>query len=102
MTFAKGQSGNPQGAPKRKYKRVDDELKRLGKDPLDELMKLMPDLSDTMKAKVWLEILSYCHAKPKYIELTEDDLEREKLKAMSTPELIELARKKIPELDKAS
>lgn len=87
-----GQTGNPNGRPRKLLKRIDEMLFADGLHPYTELMKLMPDLKSKEQAEVWLELLTYCQAKPKTVEE-----ELDPLKALSTEALIKLVQDKIPE-----
>ncbi len=87
-----GQTGNPTGRPRKLLKRIDEMFFADGIHPYTELMKLMPDLKAKEQAEVWLELLTYCQAKPKVVEE-----ELDPLKALSTEALINLVREKIPE-----
>lgn len=91
--FKPGQSGNPGGRTKRAFKRVDEILKELGKEPIGELMKLIPELRPREQAQVWLEILPYVHAKLKPLEHEEDN----ELENLSTAELLQLVKDNLPE-----
>ncbi len=87
-----GQSGNPGGKPKLLFPRPAEILNKMGKEPIAELMKLLPMLKEQDQAKVWLEILPYIHAKAKPLDEGEED----ELAKMSTAELLSLV-KSMPE-----
>ncbi len=87
-----GESGNPSGRPKRIFPRPDQILKEMGLEPIAELMKLLPNLKEPDRAKVWLEILPYIHAKVKPLDEGDED----ELAKMSTAELLSLV-KSMPE-----
>lgn len=94
MTFKRGISGNPAGRPRKLMKRPDEILAEQSLSPIHEILKLLPDLRPNEKLKVWLELLSYCHAKPREIPVGADGLE-----AMSTTEILTLIKEKTKELD---
>lgn len=59
-------SGRKKGVPnKTRLIRVADLLAEKAINPVEEIMALMPDMRPEAQAKVWLELLSYCQAKPK-------------------------------------
>lgn len=76
MAYHKGRgkspgSGRKRGTPnKNKLLRVADVLSEAGKSPVEELLLLIPKLQPHYQAKVWLELLSYCQAKPKEVEVS--------------------------------
>lgn len=89
-----GQSGNPSGRPKRILPRVDEVLKQEGKEPIKELLALMPSLKPREQMQLWLELLPYIHSKPKPLEEPEEnDLDK-----LSTEELVRLVKEKLPEV----
>lgn len=92
-----GTSGNPGGRPKRILPRVDEVLKREGKEPIKELLALMPSLKPREQMQLWLELLPYIHAKPKPMDEGEED----DLSKLSTEELVKLVQEKLPEIGKA-
>lgn len=66
-------SGRKKGVPnKTKLIRVADLLAQKAINPVEEIMALMPDMRPEAQAKVWLELLSYCQAKPKEEPVDED------------------------------
>lgn len=86
-------SPNPSGRPKRQFPRVDKLLKELGVEPITELIKLLPTLSDKLKVQVLTELLPYVH--PKALPMTEK--EHDELDDMSTDELLGLIKDKMRE-----
>lgn len=73
---------------------MDQLLKEAGLEPITELLKLLPELGNRDKAKVWLEILPYVHAKALPIDPNEpNDLDK-----LSTAELIKLVKENLPEV----
>jgi hypothetical protein len=92
-----GQSGNPSGRARRVLPRPDQVLADKGISPVEEILKLLPELRPTDQVKTWLELLSYCAAKPK--GHADDDDEARKLSAMSDGELLQLVREKLPALE---
>lgn len=89
-----GQSGNPGGKSKRIFPRVDELLKAAGKEPIAELLALLPKLKERDQAQLWLEILPYVHAKVKPM----DEREEDELEKLTTPELVRLIKEKMPEI----
>lgn len=99
MVFRKGDpkppgSGRKKGTSnKATVLRVDAFFIENNIDPLQKLMELIPTLRGDMQAKVWLELYSYCHSKPKaegdsqqtlpddLRTITAEDIERLTLKA---------------------
>lgn len=93
MGFIKGQekpamSGRQKGTPnKSTVAKVSDFLGEQGINPAEEIVKIinekkkLPDgkdspeffLSSTTRADLWLELLSFCHAKPKTLEIKQAD-----------------------------
>jgi hypothetical protein len=67
-----------------------------GKSPVLEILELMPKLRPTDQLKAWIELLSYCAAKPKGHA---DDDDARKLERMSDVELLQLVREKLPALE---
>jgi hypothetical protein len=95
--FKPGQSGNPAGRPKKLLTRIDEKCHELGLHPFDEIMKLLPDLDSREKIEVWLQLLSYCQAKPKQSdqEITEQEQMKEELSRLSTKELLSLVKENL-------
>lgn len=91
-----GQSGNPGGKRKKIFPYVDEILKAAGLEPIQEIIKRLPQLNDRDQVNVWLELLPYVHAKPKQIEDTQED----ELEKLSTNELLRLVKDKISEMEK--
>ncbi len=89
-----GQSGNPSGKRKRVLPRIDELLKKNNKEPIAELLALLPKLSDRDQVHLWLELLPYVHPKVKPSEDDErgeyDDVPTEELERL----LSERMRKK--------
>ncbi|MGZ3796475.1 MAG: hypothetical protein ACXVB1_08925 [Pseudobdellovibrionaceae bacterium] len=74
MAFQKGQP-RPANAGKKKgsvhnisRKKVSQILAEKNKEPVEEIMRLMPMLEPRDQAKLWLDLLSYCQAKPTVYE----------------------------------
>ena len=93
--FKPGMSGNPGGRPRRLLRRPDEVLSALGFCPVEQLMELLPALRPAERAKVWLELLAYCHAKIKEPLV---DPETEQFLTMPTQDLIQFVKSKIPDL----
>jgi hypothetical protein len=85
--YKPGQSGNPGGKPKRLFPRVDQILKDLGREPIAELMLLLPKLREREQADVWKELLPYVHGKPQFVDDSPDPLEE-----MSDEQLLRLVK----------
>jgi hypothetical protein len=94
--FKPGQSGNPGGRPKKLLKRVDEMCHADGKHPYTELMRLLPELKEREQAEIWLQLLSYCQARPKQLTLDDDDDEIKNLKNLSMKELMRLVKDNLP------
>ena len=91
MGFMKGQarpvgSGRQPGTPNKKtVAKVSDYLGERGVNPAEEILKIIQEkkmvttreghqqeefvLASSARADLWLELLSFCHAKPKMLEL---------------------------------
>ncbi len=69
----------------------------MGFSPVQELIALLPDLNAAMRAKVWMELMSYCHAKPKEVAVEADPYAN-----LTDEEIIKLLREKVPQLKAAS
>lgn len=97
--WRKGQSGNPGGGPSKLLKRIDEMCAADGKHPYTELMALIPQLSPTAQADVWLQLLAYCQAKPKQTEAEETATEivKQDLAKLSMNELLTLVKENLPE-----
>lgn len=90
-----GQSGNPGGKPKNQvFPRVAELLKAQGKEPIAELLALIPTLAPRIQAQVWLEILPYVHGKVKPLE----DVEPDELSQLPTEELEKMVKEKLREV----
>lgn len=73
--WKKGVAQNPAGRPKgipNKTKKTLDRLAALGRDPIDNLIRLADQLEDLGKhdkaAEIWMEIQSYVEPKKKAVE----------------------------------
>lgn len=93
-----GQSGNPAGRRKHDLSRIAELLSKDGKHPYIELMKLLPQLRPKEQADIWLQLLSYCFAKPKE-EDKEDDSERKALENIPEQELIVMVKERLHEIE---
>ncbi len=89
MTFRPGISGNAAGRPKKLLKRPDEVLHEQGISPVAEILKLIPSLRESDQLKAWLELLSYCAAKPKEISV---DAANTPLSSLTDDELLRLVR----------
>lgn len=88
-----GKSANPGGRPKKLLARVEVTLHQAGKDPVEEILKLLPKLAPALQLKAWLELLTYVQAKPK----PEVD-EGNPLTGASVEELVAIIRERNPDL----
>jgi hypothetical protein len=95
--FKPGESGNPGGRPRRYLKRPDEILAAKGICPVEEILKLLPDLTKAKQAEVWLEILPYLAAKIKEMPAEPDEVAK-----LSNKDLLEMVKAKIPELEKVA
>lgn len=93
MTFRPGVSGNPGGRPK-SLMRPEARLTALGISPVDEILSLIPELKPTDQLKAWIELLAYCWAKPREVEVQVNPL-----LGLSNSELIKIVKEKLPELE---
>lgn len=93
-----GSSGNPSGRAKKLINRVDEVLFKHGKHPIEELLKLIPELKPREQAQVWLDILPYVQAKPK--DYDDEKAIIEDLKKLSTSELFAIVKANHPEAAK--
>ncbi len=90
-----GQSGNT--GRKKWLTRIDEMCAKDGKHPYEELMKLLPELRPREQAEIWLQLLSYCQAKPKPLEAEKPD----DLDDMPTEELLRLVKSQIKDMEGA-
>lgn len=72
-----------------------------GLNPVEELLKLLPQLTAIQQVEIWTTLIGYVQPKPREIGPDQEDLVRQKLKDMTTQELIERAKSVIPELEQA-
>lgn len=97
----KGQrlGGRAKGTPnKRSGFSVSERLKEMGIDLIGEIIREIELIEEPQgKVKCWLQLLEYCDAKRKAIEVmqTDEDKAREKLAAMHMSELVTLAKQAI-------
>ncbi len=86
-----GVSGNPNGRPRKLVPRPDETLHARGISPVEEILKLIAggELRAPDQLKAWLELLAYCHAKPKEFEV---DPGGSPLTALTDEELLRLVR----------
>lgn len=83
FAFKPGQSGCPGG--RRIKNQVREGLKRFSKDPVAEILLLLPELKPDKQVDVWLSLLSYIQGKPKDVDM-----------APSNEELLELLDERFP------
>lgn len=91
-----GQSGNPGGKPKKLLRRLEEVMHSRGIDPVDELLDLIPRLPEMAQAKVWLDLISYLHAKPKANEIEMQLINP--IDELSTKEILKIVEEKYPEI----
>jgi hypothetical protein len=93
MTFRKGDpklpgSGRRRGSPnKRKVLCVAEVLERNCKDPIAEVLMLIPHLEPKDAVKVWLELQQYVESKPKEAYAPDESGEENPGVGMSSEEL---------------
>lgn len=87
-------SGRKKGTTnKRKYETVAEHLERFGLHPVAEIVKLIPEIDKKDRIKAWLELLAYCEAKPKAIDVMPQDLiNPEDFEEVSTDALLQLIK----------
>jgi hypothetical protein len=89
-------SGRKKGTPNNKrLKTVSQALADSGLEPVIEIVKLLQhgDMKDKDRADLWVDLLSYCQAKPKEIEDPGDDVGDENpLDGLTTADLLKLVR----------
>lgn len=80
-------------------RRVDEMCYADGRHPYTELMALLPDLKPREQAEIWLQILTYCQAKPREVlsDPDENDSVREQISKMPLAEILTLIKQSIPE-----
>ncbi len=78
-------------------KRPDEVLAERRLNPIEEVLKLMPELTVANQVKAWLEILPYVAAKLKEETADPDDISK-----LSTAELVQLIKEKMPDLEKVA
>ncbi len=115
MAFVKGQerprgSGRQKGTPNRKtVAKVSDYLGEQGINPAEEVLKIINEkvpikndageviaenfvLQSQARADLWLELLSFCHAKPKTLEIKQfdDNFDAAEFESVATEDLMKV------------
>jgi hypothetical protein len=100
MRFEKGHpkpqtSGRKKGTPnKKKILKVADVLADQNIDPTKKILNIIPTLEPEDQVKAWLDLLSYCQAKPKDSEPDgDDDNDPDELDEVPTDNILEIYRK---------
>lgn len=91
--FQKGNPGRRPGSKnKKKIVKVADLLAEKEINPVEKILELMPSLDPQDQVKSWLDLLSYCQAKPRAEELSDFDEDLEDFDEVSNADLIKLVR----------
>jgi hypothetical protein len=117
--FLKGQprpegSGRQKGTPNKKtVAKVSDYLGEQGINPAEEVLKIINEkqlvanreglmeekfvLASAARADLWLELLSFCHAKPKTLEIkqSDPDVDTSEFDDVSSEALLQVLNKSI-------
>lgn len=80
---------------KKKVPRISDFLAQEGINPVDEVLRLLPELEPRDQAKLWMDIVSYCQPKPRAIDFDPDDFNLEEFDAIETSDLLKLVKPQI-------
>lgn len=87
--------GRQKGTPnKSKVARVGEFLAEKGVNPAQEILDIIPTLDARDQLSAWLDLLSYCQAKPKAVEETLPDEGDEELGEITNAQLLELVKQK--------
>lgn len=101
MAFKKGMpkpinSGRKKGSlNKKRLKKVAELLAESGLEPAAEIIKEIAFMDSAKdRAKAWADLLAYCEAKPKAVEIdpNEDSLNPEDFADVSTEDLLKLVK----------
>lgn len=88
--------GRPKGSKNKvKILRVDEALAELGIEPVHQLIRIIGEkkLAAKDEARIWMELLSYCHPKPRDIEPGDSgDDDGEDLSTEPTAKLLAIVR----------
>lgn len=98
--FIKGQprhpgAGRQKGSKnKKKIAKVADLLAEKDINPVERILAIIPTLEPQDQVKSWLDLLSYCEAKPKAIEMPVggDDEDLEDFEDVSNEDLLKIVR----------
>lgn len=98
-TGHKKHGGRKKGTPnKRNVYSVHERLKALGVDLVREILREVNAIEKPfLRAKCYLQLLEYCDAKRKAVELSTDDDEREKIRKLSDSELLKFIKENLTE-----
>lgn len=96
--------GRQKGTPNKRIAfSVHERLKEGGIDLIKDILKDIEEMKNPVdRCKCRLQLLEYCDAKRKAIEMTGDinlDPEREKIRNMPTAELVKLVKENIAEVN---
>lgn len=63
-----------------------------GREPVEELLALLPDLDPQEKAQIWMKLLAFCYPTLKSIEVEKDPSLTLQVTALNVAELCQAAR----------
>lgn len=87
------------GRNKKRLPKVSEFLAEIGLNPLAELIDMLeetdPDkvVGQKLRADIWMELLSYCEAKPKHIDLEGEDDDLSEFDDIPNSEFLKLIKK---------
>lgn len=90
MAFQKGNPGRPKGSKnKKRVLRVEATLVEKGINPIEEILKLLPELEAEERAEVLLKLVPYYQAP---LKVNEEDPDDEDLEDMPEAALLSIAK----------
>ena len=98
MKFQRGaprpiNSGRKKGSKnKRKVAKVADYLAEREINPAAEILRIIPSLDEKDQVSTWLDLLSYCQAKPKDEGIDTGALDPSEFEGVSNAELLQLIK----------